>query len=589
MPIDYSKIKTEKQIASLSDKELLELNRVLEQTKGQTDLYYLTTKILGYGDLGKFHKVLCKVVESINPVVMFLSKQSDYKTMDEAREAVRANIRSIAIDPEYAEFFKLDEDSLTRLFLLFRGSFKTTIISIAHTIQLMLIWPEIRILISSHKKEGGSQEILGAIKRHFIGNDRFRKVYVEWVPKPNNLGVVEWGTTEKVTLPNRAKFAVFPEATIEIAGATTDVTGRHYDYIKADDLVTRDSVTNETMLEKTDEYNSLLKFLFNQPEYGIIDYSGTCYHFADIYAGLREQDKITKVIIPVTTPNGKPTFPERFTESGVENLRTDPAMSSYVWSCQYMLNPIPEADQTFRPEWWNKPGFYYDDEIGLPHNMKVAIFVDPANSQKKKSDYTSLFVLGLDEKGHYWVLDMIRDKLDVEGRANLAIKFAIKHGIHKINYESVGFQNTDAYIIKKLSAELGHYIEVNELKGTIASKEDRIRALQPIFERGMIHLPKKYDYYSQYHKRSINMVDVFNKEAWLFPKNEHDDMIDCLSQLCRVTMYVPTKKVAPQSTDMFDRARQMAIDAKKPKNVFHGFGNKNMNKHRGIPFKKSLW
>ena len=234
-------------------------------------------------------------------------------------------------------------------------------------------------------------------------------------------------------------------------------------------------------------------------------------------------------------------------------------MSSYVFSCQYNLNPVPEEDQTFRPEWWDREGFYYDR---TPENLRVSIFVDPANSQNKKSDYTALFVVGIDEKGAYWVLDLVRDKLDVEGRAKMALGFAIKHGIHKINYESVGFQNTDAYIIRKLSQEKRHYIEVNELKSTVSSKEDRIRALQPIFERGMIHLPRRYDYYSSYHKRTINMVEAFNLEAWMFPKNEHDDMIDCLSQLCRITMYSPSKTSERGKEDEFDTVRTMMLQEK---------------------------
>ncbi len=485
-----------------------------------------------------------------------------------------------------AKIIQFNPEARTRLFLLFRGAFKSTIITIAHTIQLMLIWPDIRILIASHKKEGGSQKFLGSIKDHFIRNERFRKLFPEFCPKPNTTGQIEWGTSEQVTLPNRSSTAIYPEATIEIAGNTTDVTGRHYNYLKIDDIVTRDSVTNESMLEKTEEFNALLKFLFDNPEWGISDYAGTCYHFADLYAQLRDSNQITKFILPVWDENEIPTVPERFTSDGIRHLKNDPSMTSYQFSAQYMMNPVPEEDQTFRPAWWKREGFYYEK---LPTNLKVTIFVDPANSQKKKSDYTALFVVGIDEQGDYWVLDMVRDKLDVEGRARLAINFAMKHGIHKINYESVGFQNTDAYIIRKLSKELNHYIEVNELKGTAASKEDRIRALQPIFERGMIHFPREYKYYSNYHKRSLDMLNLFNREAWMFPKNEHDDMIDCLSQLCRVTIYSPSKSKEIAPDDMFERARQLCIDSKKPKQVFKGFGNKNNDKHRGIPYRKAFF
>ena len=191
------------------------------------------------------------------------------------------------------KIIEFNPSARTRLFLLFRGAFKSTIITIAHTIQLMLLWPDIRILIASHKKEGGSQKFLGSIKDHFMRNERFRRLFPEYCPKPNSVGQMEWGTSEQVTLPNRSARANYPESTIEIAGNTTDVTGRHYNYLKIDDIVTRESVTNESMLEKTEEFNALLKFLFDQPEWGISDYSGTCYHFADLYAQLRDSDQIT--------------------------------------------------------------------------------------------------------------------------------------------------------------------------------------------------------------------------------------------------------------------------------------------------------
>ena len=551
-----TRILTPADLEGISDAKLLEYKKLATRYACMVDLFYLATEVLGYKDLTPaLHQPLCDIVQSINPLFKSIAE-------GEKNSAALSGMKFLeppSLPDRFKTFSTWDETAKTRLFLMFRGSFKTTSISIAHTIQLMLLWPDIRILISSHKKDGGSAEILGAIKHHFMRNEKFRALFPEYCPKPNSLGQIEWGTSERVTLPNRSAKAVYPEATIEIAGATTDVTGRHYDYIKADDLVTRESVTNESMLAKTDEFNALLKFLFNQPEWGVLDYIGTPYHFADLYSTIRKQKGVTKVVVPIQDSTGEPTFPERFSREGITKIKEDSGMSSYVFSCQYNLNPVPEEDQTFRPEWWDREGFYYDR---TPENLRVSIFVDPANSQNKKSDYTALFVVGIDEKGAYWVLDLVRDKLDVEGRAKMALGFAIKHGIHKINYESVGFQNTDAYIIRKLSQEKRHYIEVNELKSTVSSKEDRIRALQPIFERGMIHLPRRYDYYSSYHKRTINMVEAFNLEAWMFPKNEHDDMIDCLSQLCRITMYSPSKTSERGKEDEFDTVRTMMLQEK---------------------------
>lgn len=616
VPGNLEKLIKEK-VITVTEAQLLV--NTFERERCKSDLFYLTTKVLGYSELSlnpEIYQSLCAVVQSINPIVkhqfelfaakhnidlinnqvltthqvrdrIFMQKKEPTvgvgrggrNRLDPTQNSIKflqnlieppivytndketpASARNISA--KFGKFMQFDESARTRLFLMFRGSFKTTIISIAHTIQLMLINPNVRILIASHKKEGGSQEILGAIKQHFMQNTRFRNLFPEYCPRPNQMGTIEWGTTERVTLPNRSQFAIYPEETIEISGMTTDNTGRHYDVIKGDDLVTKDSVTNETMLEKTENYNSLLKFLFNQPEWGILDYVGTPYHFADLYASLREQEGITKVIIPILDKDGNSTFPQRFTEEGINKIKSDPSMTSYVFSCQYLLNPVPVEDQIFRPEWWKTRGFFYEPDQ-LPINLSYYVFVDPANKQKKKSDYTCLCVAGLDANYEWWVIDLIRDKLDVDGRANLVIESCMKRKLHKVFYESVGFQNTDISIIKNYCKAKQYYIEVEEMKFTSQSKEDRIRALQPKFQHTTIHFPKSYPYYSKYENRTIDMIPIFNKEAWMFPKTDHDDMLDCLSNICKVDEHKPKNKIVVQEDDEFERVRKFDIQAKK--------------------------
>lgn len=535
----------------LSDDQLREAVRFVQAERCKIDLFYLATEVLGYKDLEDVHRPLCEVIQSINPIVLAQAKHgSDPDSLARARQDSLSALEAIQIPPEYESFFQRSRNLNARLFLLHRGSFKTTLVSIAHTIQLMLLWPGIRILISSHKKEGGSQEILGAIKRHFIGNPTFRAIFPEYCPKPNATGVIDWGTSEKVTLPNRPQSCIYPEATIEIAGATTDVTGRHYNYIKADDLVTRESVTNEIMLDKTEQYNSLLKFLFDQPEYGIIDYSGTCYHFADLYAGLRDQKDMTKVIMPIVDAYGRPSMKRRFSGEGIDRIKNDPAMSSYVFSCQYMLNPVPEDEQTFRPEWWKRPGFYYDE---LPDTLRCYVFVDPAAKQRKESDYTALITIGFDPFGDMYLVDIIRDKLDESGRAKLVLETCQKRGTNRVYYESIGFQSTDHYIIKKLAREAGYHLSVTEIKASKISKEDRIRSLQPIYERGDIHWPRKYIYRSKFHKRDIDMVQVLQRELWLFPMCEHDDLADAHSFCTTVNMQRPSRAEEAAEPDFLDK------------------------------------
>ncbi len=385
-----------------------------------------------------------------------------------------------------------------------------------------------------------------------------------------------------MTLPNRSSRAIFPEATIEIAGNTTDVTGRHYNYLKIDDIVTRESVTNESMLEKTEEFNALLTFLFDQPEWGVADYAGTCYHFADLYSQLRNSPHVTKFILPVWDEQKVPTIPERFTTTGIEAIRNHPSMTSYQFSAQYLMNPVPQEDQTFRPEYWNKAGFYYDK---APSNLKVYVLVDPANKQRKESDYTALQVIGIDGSGDLWFLDIIRDKLTLDGRAKLVCDILVKYGLHMVYYESVGFQSSDIKAIREMGSQRDWYINVVEVKASRQSKEDRIRGLQYYFEQGKVHWPKKYLYFSKYHNRQFDMVDVFRRELWMFPSCEKDDLADCASFILRTAMYKSGEvKKKVEEPDAFAFFKQIMNDAKQKKPAsFNGYGKG----FREIPSQKS--
>lgn len=626
----------------ISDRELILLVNTIERERCMNDLFYLAHDVLGYTDLTEsIHRPLCQLVESVNPLIIQLSKRlqtsspqstSHLRPVDTSVQLMEKHADNMAewfgyeargidgvsgpnqfggvgggmsiltstqnLQKNFIENFYLpnnnsinklleskiiefNPEARTRLFLLFRGAFKSTIITIAHTIQLMLIWPDIRILIASHKKEGGSQKFLGSIKDHFIRNDRFRKLFPEFCPKPNSQGQMEWGTSEQVTLPNRSATAIYPEATIEIAGNTTDVTGRHYNYLKIDDIVTRESVTNETMLEKTEEFNALLTFLFDQPEWGLSDYAGTCYHFSDLYSQLRNSPQITKFILPIWDENKNPTIPERFTKEGIEAIRNHPSQTSYQFSCQYLLNPVPTDDQTFRPEYWNKSGFYYDK---LPKDLKVYVLVDPANKQRKDSDYTALMTIGIDSSGDLWLIDIIRDKLTLDQRAKLVCDILIKHSIHILHYESVGFQSSDIKAIKEMGTLKDWYINVVEVKASRQSKEDRIRGLQYFYEQAKVHWPKRYSYFSKYHNRNYDMVEVLRREMWMFPSCEKDDLCDVHSFILRTAMIKSSDYKPKDSSDDAFTWWKKQVAKKQPWQPING-GTKGWS---GLPSQKSF-
>src|SRR3990167_6191863 len=124
--------------------------------------------ILGYRDLGKIHRDACRKIEAINP---FIAKKALSKE----------GLKDDDLNNARKELASRDSAGLKRIWLWSRGFFKTSIISYAHTIQLILIDPNIRILIMHHKLEK-AKDILRVIKNHFMINEEFRWAFPEYCP-----------------------------------------------------------------------------------------------------------------------------------------------------------------------------------------------------------------------------------------------------------------------------------------------------------------------------------------------------------------------------------------------------------------------
>ena len=247
-----------------------------------------------------------------------------------------------------AELNKLGNNSGNRrLWLWARGHFKTSLITEAHTVFLLVGNPDIRLLVVSNTLEI-AKTMLRNIKDQFIKNEAFRDIFFDFVPEPNKDGKIEFGTTESFVLPNRKR--VLKEPSVMCAGVGTNLTGLHFDYMKIDDLVTKDSVTNDNQINLSKEYYASLRQLFDNPMVPKEDVIGTTYHFNDLYADLVKNPDFEKSIIPIRDAFGKIYFHERFTEEGISQLENDPSLGPYAFSSQYLLNPVNPKDIKFKEE-----------------------------------------------------------------------------------------------------------------------------------------------------------------------------------------------------------------------------------------------
>ena len=425
------------------------------------------------------------------------------------------------------ELLKMEKTPLgvpsRRLWLWARGHFKTSIISEAHTIYLLVNNPDLRVLVVSNTLEI-AKTMLRNIKEQFIKNEDFRFFFREFCPKANKEGKIEFGTTESFTVCNRKR--VLKEPSVMCAGVGTNLTGLHFDYMKIDDLVTKDSVTNDTQINLSKEYYASLRQLYDNPLTPREDIIGTTYHFNDLYQDLIKNNEFQKSIIPIRDKDGKINFHERFTEEGIVSLENDPSIGPYAFASQYLLNPVNPKDVKFKEEWIK----FYDK---IPENCSEYICVDPASTQKKKSDYTVIERWGIDHEGCHYLIEAVRDRLTSFERIDALFRIAKNSkNLRWVKYEVLGGRHGDLEVIKEKQIKEGFSFFIKETKSTTSSKRDRIeqRLVGPYYA-GKILLPRILPYFSKYTSRTHDFVQELKLELLQFPFTEHDDILDCQSQM----------------------------------------------------------
>ena len=211
----------------------------------------------------------------------------------------------------------------------------------------------------------------------------------------------------------------------------------------------------------------------------------------------------------------------------VYNIQTETGnyiANGYVSSnCQMLLDPVAEEAQEFKRHWLQ----YYRM---LPDRaMNLYLFCDPANEKKTKgmgSDYTVFWLWGLDPLGNFFLIDMLRERLNLFERWNSLKKFMTKHPqIRKVYYEQYGMQ-ADVQHFQSKMREDGIYFHIDPIGGRL-KKEDRIRKLIPLFEGGKVWLPEVL-----YSSSGRDLVKEFVEEEYtLFPYASHDDMLDAASRV----------------------------------------------------------
>lgn len=251
----------------------------------------------------------------------------------------------------------------------------------------------------------------------------------------------------------------------------------------------------------------------------------------------------THIQVKLPTPHGQlkwemPAngllFPARLSREVLDQVRLD--MTEYHYAGQMLQEPVPIGGGEFKDTWPQ----YYEGGVVRPPQMNIAILCDPAGGEeinkkkKKSSDWTAFMVVGLANDNNYYLLDVVRDRLNPTDRIDALFTLhrkwnALARKSPKVGYEKYGLMSDTHYIKQKMRTE-SYNFPLIELGGKL-SKPERIRRLIPDMQQGRWYFPANLMYVDGENRRFDLVHELIYSEMLTFDNGKFDDMIDALSRI----------------------------------------------------------
>ncbi len=398
-----------------------------------------------------------------------------------------------------------------------REHYKSTIITVGLTILNILNNPDITVGIFSHSRPI-AKAFLRQIKREFETNRLLQELFPHICP-PGRGETRTWSEDGGIVVRRRGNPK---ENTVEAWGLVDgQPTGKHFDLLVYDDVVTLESVSTPEQIRKTTEAWRLSLNLGARG--GARRMIGTRYHANDTYAELLKQKSVIPRLYPATVDGTFEGEPVLLSREALNEKRRD--MGSFVFSCQMLQNPLADKSDGFRPEWLR----YWEPRREFWEPMNRVILVDPAGSRKKDSDYSVFCVVGWNTDRNVYLIHGERIRANLTERAATLFRLVREFNPILVGYERYGMQ-ADIEHIQSEMRRVNYYFGIREMGGQ-TPKPDRIRRLIPWFEQGRLFLPVQSTFRDNEGSLRNFTREFVEEEYDTFPVCAHDDMLDCLARL----------------------------------------------------------
>lgn len=419
---------------------------------------------------------------------------------------------------------EVESDPNGMLDLWAREHYKSTVITYLLTMQDILCDPEVTVGIFSINRPS-AKKFMSQIKNELTDNEFLKALFPDvlyWEPEKE---APSWSLDNGITVKRQSNPK---ETTVSAHGLVEGMpTGAHFKIRVYDDIIDEENVRNPEMIQKAIRAWELSLNLGSTgklkkyDEVNIERYVGTRYHFNDPYRTIMDRNAANLRLHPGTVDGKVEGEPVLWTRDIMEKKRR--TMGAYTFGCQILLDPKADEAQGFKKDWLH---FYTPRNID---NLNLYLLCDPAGEKKKDNDYTVMLVIALGPDENYYLIDGLRDRLNLTERTEKLMQFHRKYRPLKTGYEKYG-KDSDIEHIKYVMDEQNYRFEIISLGGSMP-KLDRIRRLIPLYEFGRFYVPE-HIHFVDYEKKYRDLVNEFiNDEFEAFPVAIHDDILDCMARI----------------------------------------------------------
>ena len=441
-------------------------------------------------------------------------------------------------EPWLGVIMRIKDFGYDKCVLIPRGHLKSSVLSRGFQAWQLLREPWRRHLLLSETSDL-AKDFLGEIKNRFNESKIIKEYWGDFLPKYNKRAGADTIDTYRFSLPPEQR--VGSEATMKVLGLESRKTGKHFNAAYFDDIVGEHNTGSPDQIEKVRGRAAAVAPIRDLGSE--MNDIGTPWDDNDAHSIMTQPDgalyEYSSFLVASCYMDDESMLWPEYGEYALKKAIAGCA-SAYFAACQYWCQPRRGSTQTFKPEDIMK---YSGDpkRVALREKLSVYMFVDPANSTKKGSDYSACVIVGQDPEGRKrYILDGFADRLDdaslpgaIAGKVIEWHKFCAEHKLcFKWGFEAFSWQK---YLRAPIYAKLrktGWFLHPVEMSHNNQSKDDRIRTLAQPVNLNLYHVPEKgIICFSETDKREYNFIERFMQQLKRFPTGSKRDILDACSYL----------------------------------------------------------